>query len=142
MYGHTACVLQPYSLLLSIRDLFPVVWLSQYELKIISHAGRRIMISRRMSWTSYACMVMHTLVAIHCSIRRSSWVMHCFRPHFRTTPHDPRKQRDTASAHQAYRFPCCLMKLVACCFLEWQVSHCYRWQVNNPHLFQDCNATA
>jgi len=44
MYSHTACVLQPYSLLLSIRDLFPKVWLSQYELKLSSHAGRRILI--------------------------------------------------------------------------------------------------
>ena len=27
------------------------------------------------------------------------------------------------------------MKLAACCFLEPQVPHHYRWQVNNPHLF-------
>jgi len=41
---------------------------------------------------------------------------------------------------RAYRIPCCLMGLAACCFLELQVPHRYRWQVNNPHLFHDHNS--
>ena len=69
-----------------------------------------------------------------------SWVRRCFGGYFRTTPHDPPQQLDTAPAHRAYRVPCCLKELAACCFSEPQVPHHYRWQVNNPHVFHDRNS--
>jgi len=44
------------------------------------------------------------------------WVRRCFGVYFRTTPHDPPQQLDTAPTHRVYRVPCCLMKPAACCF--------------------------
>jgi len=76
---------------------------------------------------------MHTVVAIHWSLHRSSAENH---------GSGVVSERTAGQDNSPWFAPTAWHCPLASGIPSPQVPHCYRWQVHNPHLFQDRNAGA